>query len=187
MNALDRWDICDNVAYPQNRFIRVPLPELKQCVAEMRSPSRLMFILWTVYSVIESYDPESPTITFIDSYWMKHAAAEIAYGLPEEFVLGLVSLLPKPDLTIWLDLPPEKAFQRKKDSGLSDLNYYECGMDKSLSRASFISHQSKIRARLARWAQQNDWHPVDASGQPGDVADAVSKLTLSYSTKSRNS
>lgn len=185
MQVLDRWDICNNPEYPQGRFIRIPLPELKQCVAEMRGPSRLIFILWTVYSVIESYDPESPTITLIDSYWMKHAAAEIAYGLPEEFVLGLVSMLPKPDLTILMDLPPEMAFQRKEKSGFSDLNYYECGMDKTLSRDSFISHQSKIRAQLAHWSQQNGWHRIDASGQPHEVADAISKLALNYFSMSR--
>ena len=178
--TLDRWNMLDTSLFPQSRFISAPLPEVKQCVAEMEGPSRFLFILWTIYGVLESYDPASPHITFIDSYWMKHPAAEVAYGLPEKFVLNIIELLPKPDLTILLDLSPELAYERKEKSGFADLNYYECGMDKTRSYNSFIQHQSKIRSQLLCWADSNKWHKIDTSRPVEEVAAAVSGLAIEH-------
>ncbi|WP_298773184.1 hypothetical protein [uncultured Shewanella sp.] len=180
LETVDRWDILNTSNFSQSRFIHSPLKELKECVSEMKGPSRFLFILWTIYSVLEDYDPASPTITFIDSYWMKHAASEIAYGLPESFVENAIELLPKADLTICLDLSPEIAYQRKSTATKIDLNAYECGMNSSLSSESFIHHQNKIRNQLQVWSHKHHWRVVEACQSPSNVADSVSTLIYEY-------
>jgi len=183
LKTVDRWDIMKNNDYPACRFIQPDLTDLKQCIAEMQGPSRFMFILWSIYSVMESYERDTSSITFIDSYWMKHAAAEISYGLSEKYVRELISLLPTPDLTILLKLPAEEAYRRKTIGKEVDLNYYECGMDKNLSRERFINHQNSINSILSRWSNEYRWFEINTDKPVMIVEEEISVLSRKTASK----
>jgi thymidylate kinase len=113
------------------------------------------------------------TIVLLDGYWMKHAASEIAYGLDEKWVEYVVAGLPLPDLVIYLRLTPEEAWLRKRGSLVS----YECGMDTSCSKTSFLAHQYRISSLLDAWSERFGWVVIDASAPSSDVvADACEQL-----------
>ena len=176
MKSLDRWDVCSAEKFPWCRFIGMPKEQLRHCVADMPAHSRLMFIFWTLYTVIEEYRQDSSPITFIDSYWMKHAAAEVAMGLPGLWVEQLAAEFPKPDLTILLDVPPEEAWRRKEQSDFIDLNRYECGMVEQTSKESFIQHQQKLREVLQSWAIKKNWAVVNTHCSVDAVSQQVIKV-----------
>jgi thymidylate kinase len=164
--VVDRWDIVDNPAYPTARFLRPDVRDLRSCVALMANPSRFLFLMWA--SALALSDPYEG-LTFLDGYWMKHAASEVAYGLDPAWVESVAHGLPKPDLTVHLRLSPELAWQRKGGQPYP----YECGMDLTRSRPSFLAHQGRIGEVLDGWADRDGWYPVDASQPLETVVSSV--------------
>jgi dTMP kinase len=184
--VLDRWDVCNSEQFPHCRFIGMPKEKLRHCVSDMTGPARALFIFWTLYTVMESYDPNDGSVTFIDSYWMKHAAAEVAYGLPEAYVESLLSLLPKADLTILLEAPAQVTYARKEKAGFVDLVPYECGMDSRVSRDSFIGHQARLSAQLKQWSLEHQWQVIDTTVPLEQVTKQVIAIVESLAVNSRD-
>lgn len=158
---MDRFDILDHDLCPSAAFVRDGRDSLREHALHMPDPARLLFILWSMAMTVSSpklreSDPQ-PVIIY-DSYWMKHVAVETIYGVPEQASISIVDMMPKPDLTIYLKSTPENLFDRKHD----DLVPYECGMDPTCSRQSFVGHQRKIMDYLDRWSLQQNWLELDA-------------------------
>jgi dTMP kinase len=175
---VDRWDIVNSPAYPAAAFLKDDLPAIRACVAEMPPRARYLFLLWTMaLALLGSTERErDESILVLDGYWMKHAASEIAYEVPAEWALAVASALPQPDRVLRLRLPPEQAWERKQGGVLA----YECGMDETRSRESFLRHQTRIDELLAAWATTNGWDEIDASRSlEAVVADAVDHVLSS--------
>lgn len=158
---LDRWDIVGNPDYPAAGFLEKNVPRIRQCVADMPTPARFLFLLWSM-SLAVTAAPEQTAhheIVVMDGYWMKHAASEAAYGLEPEWVLAVSSAVPPPQVVLYLDLSPEEAWMRKQ----GNLVPYECGLDPLCSRSEFLRHQGRIRQLLHQWCSRFAWTRVDAA------------------------
>ena len=137
---------------------------------------RFTFLMWTMHMALEPHvQAADASIVMVDGYWMKHAASEIAYGVDESYVSAVTGKLPRADLTLLLDAPLDVLYERKA----GDLVPYECGMDPSCSRESFIRHQALIGATLRRWQDEFGWVTVDVT-QPraamvAQMANAISR------------
>jgi thymidylate kinase len=128
----------------------------------MSSTPRLLFLLWAAVLALTDREGEfGGEIALLDGYWMKHAASEVAYGADLAWVEAVVGGLPLADHVFYLRLDPEVAWQRKRGAALP----YECGMDYSCKRASFLAHQRAIQDVLDGWAERYGWHVVDARTQ----------------------
>lgn len=173
---IDRWDIFQNSDFPECDFITAPINQIKTSISSMEPHARALFIFWKIYTVMKSFTPNSEKLHLFDSYWIKHAAVEVEYGLREKFVLTVVNELPSPDQVIFLDISPELAYERKLLT--NDLVPYECGLDASMSRSSFIRHQERVRKRLHRWAEMFGWDIVDAGLNFESVATAVEAMVV---------
>lgn len=170
-----RWDIVGNEAYPATRFIHPDIKDLRECVASMPPLPRFTFLMWTMHMALEPYvQAADASIVIVDGYWMKHAASEIAYGVDEAYVAAITSKLPCADLTLLLDAPLDLLYARKA----GDLVPYECGMDPSCSRESFVSHQAMIGATLRRWQAELGWVRIDVTQSReaalAEMAEAIS-------------
>lgn len=168
---VDRWDIVDNPAYPTAQFLAPDERQVRSCAARMSSPPRLLFLLWAAAMALleDQREPEPDEVTLLDGYWMKHAASEIAYGLDRGWVEDVARGLPRPDLTVYLRVTPELAWERKGGRPFP----YECGMDMTCSQASFLAHQRKVHGVLDEWAEQQGWAVVDGAQPLPAVLDAV--------------
>ncbi|MEH6374926.1 thymidylate kinase [Streptomyces sp. KLMMK] len=184
VDRVDRWDIVDNPAYPAARFMRPDVPDARQCVAEMPEGPRFLFLMWSIGMALEGRvpgpgDAGGPTpagrVTLLDGYWMKHAASEIVYGLDRTWVEAVVAGLPPAGTVAYLRADPEAAWERKAGR---DVLPYECGMDPSCSRESFLAHQRSVLALLDTWADRFGWLTLDASAPLQDVTARVSSLVL---------
>ncbi len=159
--VLDRWDIIANPAYPTGEFLRDDERLVRSCAARMTGPSRALFLLWASAMALTDERRAAPDgeITLLDGYWMKHAASEVASGLDRTWIERVADGLPRPDLTVYLRTTPELAWERKG----GDVYPYECGMDLTCAKPSFLAHQRKINATLETWARRYGWVTVDAT------------------------
>jgi thymidylate kinase len=159
---LDRFDILNSQLSPSSSFIDTDVLTLRQSVLQMPTASaRLLFILWSMAITMSHHAEETDAgkVVVYDSYWMKHTAAEIIFGAQEEPAIAAASLLPQPDLTLYLKLNPEELLERKRN----DLVAYECGMDPACRPESFLQHQRQILARLDSWSRRLGWQEIDAA------------------------
>ncbi|MFC4035373.1 thymidylate kinase [Streptomyces polygonati] len=182
---VDRWDIVDNPAYPSARFMRPDVPDTRLCVAEMPNPVRFLFLMWSIAAALLARIPAAAgpgTLTLLDGYWMKHAASEIVYGLDRSWAESVTAGLPRSELVVQLRVEPEQAWERKVGR---DVVPYECGMDPSCSRGSFLDHQRRILALMDDWARQHDWVVLDAGADLATVVDQVTELVRSAAPAGR--
>ncbi|MEV0963194.1 thymidylate kinase [Streptomyces sp. NPDC049910] len=173
IERVDRWDIVGNPAYPATRFMKPDVPDTRLCVAEMPNPTRFLFLMWSISHALLARTPEAVrpgTVTLLDGYWMKHAAAEIVYGLDRSWAEGVVSALPVSGQVLYLRLDPKRAWERKVGR---DVVPYECGMDPECARENFLAHQNRILAVLDDWAARFGWLTLDAEEPLDDVVDRV--------------
>lgn len=156
----DRWDIVGNpAAYPTASFLADDIPLLRNCITDMSPMSRLLFLLWTMHLSLADHVAEGEnTVRLTDSYWMKHAASEVVYGLDKNWTRSVCNGLPRADIVLYLRVSPELAWQRIGSSA----NAYECGMDSGCSQAAFLRHQRAMQEVLDEWGRAGDWIVIDA-------------------------
>jgi thymidylate kinase len=172
--VVSKWDLFDETAHPEARFLRgTTLEELRVCISEMPTPARAMFLMWLISSAANPDTAPDCDLLVIDGYWMKHAAAELAYGCDPRLVTAAGEAFPPVDAVVYLDVTPEAALARKG----SDLSPYECGRDPACAPRSFLAHQRTVRERLLGWASARGWHVVDSSDM--DAAQAAIRRIVS--------
>lgn len=107
----------------------------------------------------------SGLIVLADRYIYTLIARAAVRGIGRDYLHRLYSLALKPDLTFWLNVEPEVAFDRefKKNPAIS---YWEAGRDMSLSNnlyKSFIRYQTMVRREFAYLTRKHDF--VEVNGQ----------------------
>lgn len=115
--------------------------------------ARSLFILHAIQRTLDIAKKKEKKIIIIDSYWYKYIVSEIALGVPRDFLLQAIKIFPKPDLTLYLEISPEVASQRK-----SHITEYEQGIfSNDNGKEQFINFQSKL---------QNIWKEIEFISGP---------------------
>lgn len=171
---VDRWDIADSARYPNASCLTGDVALARRCAALMPGPPRLLFLLWASALALADRPVTAGEILLLDGYWQKHAASEVAYGADASWVAAVGAGLPAADLTVYLRLDPDLAWTRKAGRPVP----FECGMDMSCSRGSFLAHQRVISATLDRWAARDGWLVADARTPAGLLADRIVPAVL---------
>jgi thymidylate kinase len=162
-SRVDRWDVVGDPHYPTASCLNPTVSEVRTCAGRMSGTPRLLFLLWASVLSLTDRDGGLPgRIVLLDGYWMKHAASEVAYGADLEWVESVAGGLPPADLVVYLRLEPETAWLRKDGNPM----LYECGLDPTRSRESFLRHQGAIVTVLDRWAERYGWLTVDGEASP---------------------
>ncbi len=175
VKVIDKWDILDPAIHPECRFIHSRLEEVRICISEMEGPGRALFLFWCIALTTTRCMKESHDYFISDGYWMKHAAAELAMGCPRAMIEGYIEALPKADITLYFDLDPAIAYDRK---GPGDVTPYECGCDPEMKQDGFIRHQIAIRTILTEWAARDDWTTIDSRRDPDSIAAEIAGIVL---------
>lgn len=173
-SRVDRWDIADGARYPNASCLTGDVAVARRCAALMPGTPRLLFLLWASALALADRPAGPEEILLLDGYWQKHAASEIAYGADPAWVEAVGAGLPAADLTVYLRIDPEAAWSRKAGRPVP----FECGMDLSCSRESFLAHQRSITATLDRWAARDGWLVADTRTTPQRLADSVMAAVL---------
>jgi dTMP kinase len=164
----DKWDIFDRRRYPECRFVRESVDDLRECIAEMEGEARAMFLFWIITTTLKDLD--TCEVDVLDGFWYKHAASELVLGCSRPLIEALRAALPAPDHVIYLRVDPALALTRKPA-----LTRYECGRDPRLSQDSFLCHQHRLRGILDAWASELGWTVIDANRRSQQVGADVDR------------
>jgi dTMP kinase len=123
-----------------------------------------------------------------DRYVYTLMARAIARGASRDWARKLYSFALRPDLVIFLDARPEILLHRSIGK-YGSLDYWESGMDLSLSRdlfESFFLYQERLSKEFEWMAGEYAFHSVDANRLPEQVhADVLRLVTPLYATGGR--
>jgi dTMP kinase len=105
----------------------------------------------------------SDFVVLADRYFYTLIARAVARGIERDYLNGLYEMAVRPDLTFWLNVRPEVAFERefRKSHAIS---YWESGRDLSLSDdlfQSFILYQAKIKNEFESLSERHGFLALD--------------------------
>ena len=105
----------------------------------------------------------SDFVVLADRYFYTLIARAAARGIERDYLHGLYEMAVRPDLTFWLNVRPEVAFERefRKSHAIS---YWESGRDLSLSDdlfQSFILYQAKIKREFELLSERHGFLALD--------------------------
>jgi len=113
-----------------------------------------------------------------DRYIYTLMARAIARGASRDWAKELYSFALRPDMVIFLDARPEILLHRSIGK-FGSLDYWESGMDLSLSRdlfESFFLYQARLSKEFEWMGREYDFHAVDANRVPEQVHEDVRTL-----------
>ncbi len=98
-----------------------------------------------------------------DRYYYTLIARAAVRGIDRKYLSGIYSAAPEPDLTFFLDVSPQVAFERefKKSQAIS---FWEAGRDLNISPdlyESFTVYHKRIRKEFDRLAKTHDFTRLD--------------------------
>lgn len=134
--------------------------------------ARLLFLAHAMKHALDMALMTSPVMLFVNGYFYKYFASELALGVQAQLVKALAEVFPTPDLVLHLELPVHLAAARKIRR-----SRYECGLHQTPSQESFTAFQQKVKPWWESF-KTRDWRRLDATKSPEDLA-ATSKALIS--------
>ncbi len=112
-----------------------------------------------------------------DRYFYTLIARAAVRGIERGYLRGLYEMALRPDLTFWLNVGPEAAFERefRKSHAIS---YWESGRDMSLSNdlfQSFIRYQARIRSQFEALSARHKFIEVNGEQSVRAVNDRAAQ------------
>jgi dTMP kinase len=113
----------------------------------------------------------SDFVVLADRYFYTLIARAAVRGIESDYLHGLYEMALRPDLTFWLNVRPEAAFERefRKSHAIS---YWESGRDLSLSDdlfQSFIMYQAKIKKEFETLSERHGFLAMDGEASVASV------------------
>jgi len=113
----------------------------------------------------------SGLVVLADRYIFTLIARAAVRGISRDYLHGIYEMALRPDLTFWLNVRPEIAFDREFKKAHS-ISYWESGRDMSLSNdlfQSFIRYQSMIKREFEYLSNRHGFVEVDGEGSVSEV------------------
>jgi dTMP kinase len=113
-----------------------------------------------------------------DRYIYTLMARAVVRGASRQWARGLYGFALQPDLVVFLDARPEILLHRAI-AKYGSLDYWESGMDLSLSRdrfESFFLYQERLGKEFEAMAKEYDFRRVDANRNPAQVHQDVRRV-----------
>lgn len=120
---------------------------------------------------------QSGLVVLADRYIFTLIARAAVRGISRDYLHGLYEMALRPNLTFWLNVRPEVAFDREFKKAHS-ISYWESGRDMSLSNdlfQSFIRYQSMIKREFEYLANRHGFIEVDGEATVREVNGALRK------------
>jgi dTMP kinase len=124
----------------------------------------------------------SDFVVLADRYFYTLIARAAVRGIERDYLHGLYEMALRPDLTFWLNVRPEAAFERefRKSHAIS---YWESGRDMSLSNdlfQSFIMYQAKIKKEFEALAEKQNFLAMDGEASVSAVNSELRKRIAAH-------
>ena len=113
----------------------------------------------------------SDLVVLADRYIFTLIARAAVRGIDRDYLRGIYEIALRPDLTFWLNVRPEVAFEREFKKSHS-ISYWESGRDMSLSNdlfQSFIRYQSMIKKEFEYLSERHGFVEIDGEASVAAV------------------
>ncbi|MGD0963175.1 MAG: thymidylate kinase [Candidatus Acidiferrales bacterium] len=124
----------------------------------------------------------SGLIVLADRYIFTLIARAAVRGISRDYLHGIYEMAMRPDLTFWLNVRPEVAFDREFRKSQT-ISYWESGRDMSLSNdlfQSFIRYQSMIKREFEYLSKRHGFIELDGEGSVSEVNRVLRKQIASH-------
>jgi dTMP kinase len=124
----------------------------------------------------------SGLIVLADRYIFTLIARAAVRGISRDYLHGIYEMAMRPDLTFWLNVRPEVAFDREFRKSQT-ISYWESGRDMSLSNdlfQSFIRYQSMIKREFEYLSKRHGFIELDGEGSVSEVNRVLRKRIASH-------
>ena len=124
----------------------------------------------------------SGLIVLADRYIFTLIARSAVRGISRDYLHGIYEMALRPDLTFWLNVRPEIAFDREFKKAQT-ISYWESGRDMSLSNdlfQSFIRYQSLIKREFEYLSKRHGFIELDGEGSVSEVNRVLRKKIASH-------
>ncbi len=124
----------------------------------------------------------SGLIVLADRYIFTLIARAAVRGISRDYLHGIYQMALRPDLTFWLNVRPEIAFDREFRKSQT-ISYWESGRDMSLSNdlfQSFIRYQSMIKREFEYLSKRHGFIELDGEGSVSEVNGVLRKRIASH-------
>ena len=121
-------------------------------------------------------------IVLADRYIFTLIARAAVRGISRDYLHGIYEMALRPDLTFWLNVRPEVAFDREFRKSQT-ISYWESGRDMSLSNdlfQSFIRYQSMIKREFEYLSKRHGFIELDGEGSVSEVNRVLRKQIASH-------
>lgn len=135
--------------------------QIQDYLMSCESESRIYFMLHSLMRSLEEHRRDGVELLVLDGYWYKYIISEISFGLDRSVFSGLCSLFPKTLATVFLDIKPELALERK-----GELSQYETSGSKQSKK--FLELQTKQYSLWKELIQTNQEWTIVSSDQEID-------------------
>ncbi len=124
----------------------------------------------------------SDFVVLADRYFYTLIARAATRGIERDYLHGLYEMALRPDLTFWLNVRPEVAFEREFRKS-QRISYWESGRDLSLSDdlyQSFIMYQAKIRKEFEALSERHGFVALDGEASTSAVNTELRKRIAAH-------
>ena len=124
----------------------------------------------------------SGLIVLADRYIFTLIARAAVRGISRDYLRGIYEMALRPDLTFWLNVRPEVAFDREFRKSQT-ISYWESGRDMSLSNdlfQSFIRYQSMIKREFEYLSKRHGFIELDGEGSVSEVNRVLRKQIAAH-------
>jgi thymidylate kinase len=106
-------------------------------LCSLTTEARSLFLTHALLESTQNALTSDADILFLNAYYYKYFASELAMGTSEKVIEQLIALFPKPDVVIEITCPIDLVTQRKQH-----YSRYECGCVNEANAATFLNFQS---------------------------------------------
>jgi dTMP kinase len=124
----------------------------------------------------------SGLVVLADRYIFTLIARSAVRGMGRDYLHGIYEMALRPDLTFWLNVRPEIAFDREFKKAHT-ISYWESGRDMSLSNdlfQSFVRYQSMMKREFEYLSKRHGFVEVDGEGSVPEVNRVLRKRIAAH-------
>ncbi len=119
-------------------------------------------------------------IVVADRYIYTLIARATVRGMDQDWITGVYSIVPRPDVVFYLRVDPTTLVERRFQIA-PYLDYWESGMDIGLAGdmyTSFYAYQNRMRQEFQRLARKHDFHVIDGARSIEAIQSQMRELIL---------
>lgn len=141
----------------ERRYIHIKSKQhVDQYLNSLAPASRTFFLLHCLVQSMEMARQEKVELAFLNGYWYKYMASEVAHGGQMDTLIKWAKVFPEPEMIFSIQVPVTVAAVRK-----TAYSGYESGFPTQRDQITFLRFQTKVHAAFEQIMKGKPVHLLD--------------------------